>query len=1414
MINKFRCILHCIATMYSQFTVMQSINSITNLLTKFWKMNDDTIKSGILNVIQSYIKYHNRISQDSTEPLKFIQLGATDPSRKVKMNVAKCLYELSLKITPEEANSKLVEQALYYCIKGIEEPERKIRNIYALATGQIQFAILKLDEKKDEKTQSQSPKPSIFKKKEKVFNFTTSLFSLTTLFAKGGTSTSIREAITLSVIHFLTNFKENVIDEHLDLTINHLVGILSNPKLYVTSSDVLQAQYYIGKIIRYGITDNVSENEKLNILSVLCGIVSTHINNEYALVCILKEIGYLCKELGEVVSQKREAVLEAILMCLKHKLDYVRYAASICIRSLSESIPTQITTLVNAMLGLVQMDHAELAVPTNENETEYISKYATSLHGHATALGALISTTLKYDLSLQYHLCSAALDTSELLLNTSSNITTSTLHPYVMMRRQEACWVIISSIMSLSEDWVKLHLDKIFDCWDRAMGPKTSLVNTGYSFSLRTFASALLSINTFIKKCPGLLNQDNLNLIYKYIGNIVKLIESLSSDFQPKSSDEIYSINILKMNLFKVFMILPTNNQKSHILNFITKLAVAEADGTISKFTTSLLATELDPMDDVVEVSEDIPELSDYNIYEGAKIEPFEVDSSCVLENSSVYFEGNVLPISVRVVDFAILMLSKIFPFHKSNSRNQIIDNFVIQIKAILKTPDDVQGNNRVFTNVVMCVLFILKEIVSKKIEIDDKSFLTNVHAILLSCLGHSNSKVRRAAGEAMGLLSSLLGEVLLEDLTKRCTDKINGTSFIKIGYSLAIGHINKTLSITSHVLLPTTVSILQTFCRSNLIEVQSSSLHSLWYSTESAGIGFSPYIESVTQLLSMLIFSLKSHDTHLLLAAARNLQSQIGVYGPETTQKTYLVGLFDFYLHDFLSSKKISVKIEAISLVQRAIMLAPKMIKIENVIPFLKKYIQSTNDKLRFKTAECILVISKTQPEEICNHFPPLLVFELYDSSHENTRLLFKDIMNFQVSSKIIPPKVWIKTFMEINGKNESQKVYSHHTKILSLQSLRLLMKTHETDKNHVDLITANSVNDENKDFLIFHLQDIIKICNIGVSVGSTTTKYEALNLFTDIIRIFGEAPDPMVKEEPLLSQEAAQFISALGQGFEKSNPPILFFAACKLASAFIPHKMLYKQAKTLNRVCTHLISYLPIDKDIKFSQYGDIATTLLKLSVISSLGEIYNIAQDTNNQDLIDIFQSILPQLKSHWITALKDYVKLSYQNLEVNTKDTTFYQDGTQNQVFKMYSESLPIFIDSLSRMILLEENLDIKLILGLAVFGLNQNSSIAISCLKSITRMIPSKQYLNNSPGTLSFEIILMITKIQTHRVLNLQLSSLNLLKSILNHVEVKNTTELSENHFVDASIQLCLKSLKLHFPSLLELGSEQTKNCKF
>src|SRR5690554_6089855 len=93
----------------------------------------------------------------------------------------------------------------------------------------------------------------------------------------------------------------------------------------------------------------------------------------------------------------------------------------------------------------------------------------------------------------------------------------------VIMRRQEACWVIVSATMSLSEHWINLNLEKIMDLWDIVLGPKAKspFEKNEREYELRCKASALLSLKTFITKCPNLLSSERLKVIFKYIESIM-----------------------------------------------------------------------------------------------------------------------------------------------------------------------------------------------------------------------------------------------------------------------------------------------------------------------------------------------------------------------------------------------------------------------------------------------------------------------------------------------------------------------------------------------------------------------------------------------------------------------------------------------------------------------------------------------------------------------------------------------------------------------------------------------------------------------------------------------------------------------------------------------------------------------------
>ena len=109
-----------------------------------------------------------------------------------------------------------------------EEIEFEILNNYSISYGELISNITPKNEKEEEEI---SKIKNIGK--FKIFNFTTSLFSLTSLFFKAN-SILFRESISISVIHFLKKFKQNesLIESNLDLTISHLFGLLSNPKIY------------------------------------------------------------------------------------------------------------------------------------------------------------------------------------------------------------------------------------------------------------------------------------------------------------------------------------------------------------------------------------------------------------------------------------------------------------------------------------------------------------------------------------------------------------------------------------------------------------------------------------------------------------------------------------------------------------------------------------------------------------------------------------------------------------------------------------------------------------------------------------------------------------------------------------------------------------------------------------------------------------------------------------------------------------------------------------------------------------------------------------------------------------------------------------------------------------------------------
>ncbi len=1341
-----------------------------------------------------------------------------------------------------------------------------------------------------------------------------------------GASKHLRESICTSVIHFLTQCSNETIESNIELIVSNLIGLLGNVKAYVTSSDLLQAQMYVGQMLRMGIVNRLDESGRMGTLRELIRILERYSSNQYAMMCLIREIAALVNVLGEVVETIRDQILESILICLRHSSDYVRYAGALCTRTLAAAIPTHTTSLISALMNMVQMDHAELSMCSNAQQQ---IQFANSLHGHSNSLAALIFISARHDLAVSHVLCSAVLDTALLLGQQNT-----TMSHYVNMRRQEARWILVCAILSLSDHWVKINLEKIIELWDESMGAKviTKLPSDDEQIGtiLRSKAASILSLNIFMTLCPSLITSEMKHRFYNYFANIIKLLSTLPSNYKPASSSSIFSINLLKLYLFEMVQQLPSSifekPQQKSVVNFLTKLAFAEIDGTHSGVETSLLYTlvlsETERGHDNEMYAPDLFDVlmeekmrffskngqryfftQEHSYFQEFTVEP---DSSCVLDNSKESFFERPLSLNVRLVDSAIKLLGVLFTYHKPQSKNQIIEYFIGHIKTTYETPDDQRLSNTVFSNVVASVYCILRQLKKKNVKGDEseKGYYTNINNILNAGIAHELLTIRRGASHSLSLLADLLGSTIMEDILKRCASKIIKEGPAKSGYALALGDVNKALgSLNSRDHLPQTVSFLLALSRSQSINTQLGAMQSIWNTIETSGMGLVTYVDSILQHMVSLFFTPigqspepklnRGDDKYLLLGYARILYAFIAL-GPDVIFKPQFGDVFNLLVHDILSSDITPVQIEATRLVNRSVLLAPMLIpKLGKVLVQIKRFLLSapSHSGLKKIAASCIKLIAEKEMDLVCNFFTPKTLFQILDQfNHEvesddsvNGVQDIKLIVSLMIKSRSYSPVHWVAAISQIvasetrrskanslegglisdtddaekigESKASQDEAYSWQVKVFAMKCLDELLHTYSSLPEHMTAQIEYGSND----YLVQHLGQIINTCSIALSKGTFSVKYYGLHIFQTLIKVFAATADPEAPEDSILQIHDTRFATAISLGFEPKNPPMLCYASCQLASLYIPSRIIANQPSQMSRMCHFLTEQL--SADFNTNQYGEIAATMIRVAILAALSVIYNTADDTKNTSLLNILEPHFPVLFDSWEKLLRDYghitvvldesrneyTPIQHQGEDSSTKSNagihivyrgTFLDEGTESSVFEYFRRAYPSIVDALTRLSARKYlawkqrqhnsdsaandeftyDYDVPLVLGIAVRTLYQNTindqtmPVILSCVHAVTRTVSSHQFkhLSFAPGV-AFELFLLLSKLQA-RDLELQYACLKLLNTIVNNADASvlsgSADKISTQAIVTTSIEVCLKPIRLHFPTLFEQDSEQ------
>lgn len=164
--------------------------------------------------------------------LKICQRGAIEKCTDIRVLTGECLLAIAEKLSPNDAASKNVDATLAICVKAMDDFEASVRNICGKAAGQLMVVVTSEEPAESKDPKAKQASGGLFaKKKARVYTFNLSLMTLTSPFAKVGASRALREAIAVSVIHFLRNCPNKFIFSNLDILLHHVLGLLVNAKV-------------------------------------------------------------------------------------------------------------------------------------------------------------------------------------------------------------------------------------------------------------------------------------------------------------------------------------------------------------------------------------------------------------------------------------------------------------------------------------------------------------------------------------------------------------------------------------------------------------------------------------------------------------------------------------------------------------------------------------------------------------------------------------------------------------------------------------------------------------------------------------------------------------------------------------------------------------------------------------------------------------------------------------------------------------------------------------------------------------------------------------------------------------------------------------------------------------------------------
>lgn len=299
--------------------------------------------------------------------------------------------------------------------------------------------------------------------------------------------------------------------------------------------------------------------------------------NKQALITAVNLVASLVSELGGAVLPVQHLLVAPLTTLLAYPSFAVQAASAWCLRCVCRAIPSNLGTVLPNLFVLLEKD---LSNVTNPSAT---SDQLRRTIGHVHAVASVMSVFPSKPIYMSFDLTQRASSLATQLLDRPHK------DPKVASVQLQVAWTLISSLMGLGPNIVKLHLSQLLLMWRNALPKPTGKESNAirneaeWSFILHSKECVITSILSFLKhNSKSLVTLEIAKRISALLNNTLAFLTTAPLDYAPttmspclpfetKLTDQNY---LLRKRIFECFVAIKPSSIYESLFSSLLRNAV------------------------------------------------------------------------------------------------------------------------------------------------------------------------------------------------------------------------------------------------------------------------------------------------------------------------------------------------------------------------------------------------------------------------------------------------------------------------------------------------------------------------------------------------------------------------------------------------------------------------------------------------------------------------------------------------------------------------------------------------------------------------------------------------------------------------------------------------------------------------